>query len=156
MNSMTHFSQYVILVAVLVIANNINAAEEKGGLVYDFTPDQQKATLYIYREWSFVSGGVDLLGFLDDLPLGNMDNGFVIKVATTPGIHDLWSDMGLHNQILRSHKELNLQKGKNYFLGVNVSELRDAFFEMDESAARELMTEMSADKRHVVDLTSSN
>ncbi len=124
------------------------ASEGAPTLAYDFSPDPEAATIYIYREWKFVAGGVDLLGYLNDRPIGEYDNGTFLKISTKPGIHDIWSDMGPHNMLIRSHMELILEKGKNYFIGVSlglgVSELSNIFYEMDPIEAQTLIAEMAA------------
>ena len=112
----------IILIVFLLHVAGVNAEEVENDVVYDFTPSKDEATIYIYREWRFVLGGVDFDIFLNDELIGTSENGSVISMKAKPGIHDFWiTQGGVSSLFLYHHKEVILEKGKNYFYEIDAT-----------------------------------
>ena len=121
----------------------LNVDKEVNAIGYDFTPDKDAATIYIYREWKLKGAGVRHYGFVDDTVLGVVENGSFIKAKLEEkfGEHDLWGRTEIIGKLFSPfHKKLHLEKGKNYYFGIDVEAIRDPYFIIEESEARELIS----------------
>ena len=132
MNYKTINVKIIILIVILLHVAGVKAEEVEKDMIFDFTPSKDEATIYIYREWKFVLGGVDFVILLNDELIGTSENGSVISMKAKLGIHDLWiTQGGVSRLFLYHHKEVIFEKGKNYFYEIEATS-DNKLYEKDE------------------------
>ena len=126
--------RFLLLLVISLFMTATNGEAFKEGVVPEFNLENDLSTLYIYREWSFVGGGIDFEVYVNDEFLGESDNGSVLWTKVKPGSHDLWVTYASGQA--PKLKELDMEKGKNYYIGLDVSVGSVSLFEKDELSSK--------------------
>ncbi len=116
-----------------MIICSAQSEELKKGTIPDFSASVDSSFLYLFRESRF-RGGFDWKIYLND-ELLIIDNGAVYKVRLQEGVNDLWAP---YDRFSPGYKELNVVKGKNYYLGLKPEE-GFKFFELNKEKSEEII-----------------